>query len=195
MEAVTTPTGKHRPSGLVTGSLIATTFGTVFMLVNSGGLTAPWPLVIRVLGLIVAVTLIAGLVLVVRRTSSAPQAPVTAFVDRRYWLIVALEVGALFGGLAVVNGVLHRSAVSVAWVALVVGVHFFGLARIWRMPVYHWLGAAMTVLGLAGFLVYALGGPAAVVGRVAGVGSGAALYALVALTVSDALLGRPRLAS
>ncbi len=85
------------------------------------------------------------------------------FVDRRYWLVV-LEAGALFGGLAVVNGVLHRTAVSVAWVALVVGVHFFGLARIWRMPLYHWLGAAMTVLGLSGFLIYALGGTAATVG-------------------------------
>jgi hypothetical protein len=37
----------------------------------------------------------------------------------------------------VVNGVLHRTTVLVAWVALVVGVHLLGLARIWHMPVYH----------------------------------------------------------
>jgi hypothetical protein len=116
-------------------------------------------------------------VLVARSAPRATQDPVSSFVDRRYWIIVALEVGALFGGLFIINGVLHRKAVSVAWVALVVGVHFFGLARIWRMRLYHWLGAAMTILGLAGFLIYALGGTAATIGLVAGVGSGAALYA------------------
>jgi len=151
---------------------------------------APWPLVIRVAGLLVAALLVAGLVLVVRRGSSVAPAPVSGFVDQRYWLIVALEAGALFGGLAVLNGVLHGKAVSVAWVTLIVGVHFFGLARIWRMPLYHWLGAAMAILSLAGFLIYALGGSAAMVGLVAGVGSGAVLYAAVGVAVGDALLGR-----
>jgi hypothetical protein len=33
--------------------------------------------------------------------------------------------------------VLHRSAAAVAWVRVAVGVHFFGLGRIWRMPLYH----------------------------------------------------------
>ena len=190
MEPVTTPNGRQRPAGFLAGSMVAITFGTVFVLVNTAGLPAPWPTVIRVIGLLVAALLIVGLVLVVRKGSSVTRAPASGFVDRRYWLIVALEAGALFGGLAVVNGVLHRTAVSVAWVALVVGVHFFGLARIWHMPLYHWLGAAMTVLGLAGFLIYALGGSAAIVGLVAGVGSGTALYAAVGVAVGDALLGR-----
>ncbi len=172
------------------GSVVAIAFGTVFVLVNSGGLPAPWPLVIRVIGLLVAALLVGGLVLVVHGGSSAAPAPASGFVDRHYWLIVALEAGALFGGLAVVNGVLHRTAVSVAWVALVVGVHFFGLARIWHMPLYHWLAAAMTILGLAGLLIYALGGPAGMIGLVAGVGSGTALYAAVAVAVGDALLSR-----
>jgi hypothetical protein len=170
--------------------MVAITFATVFVLVNSAGLPAPWPLVIRAVGLLVAALLIVGLVLVVAKASPATQAPVSDFIDRRYWLIVALEVGALFGGLVVVNGVLHRTAVSVAWVALVVGVHFFGLAKIWHMPLYHLLGSAMTVLGLTGFLIYALGGSAAVVGLVAGVGSGTALYAAVGVAVGDALRGR-----
>ncbi len=51
------------------------------------------------------------------------------------------------------------------------------------MPLYHWLGAAMAILSLAGFLIYALGGSAAIVGLVAGVGSGAALYAAVGVAV------------
>jgi hypothetical protein len=175
--------------------VVAITFGTVFVLVNSAGLPAPWPLVIRVVGVLVAALLTVGLVLAVPKGSSVTRAPASGFVDRRYWLVVALEAGALFGGLAVVNGVLHRTAVSVAWVALVVGAHFFGLARIWHMPLYHWLGAAMTVLGLAGFLIYVLGGSAAIVGLVAGVGSGVALYAAVGVAVGDALLGRASVAT
>ena len=172
------------------GSLVAITFGTVFVLANSGGLARPWPLVVRVAGLSVAALLISGVVLVARGGSRATAAPAADFVDRRYWLIVTLEAAALFGGLAVINGVLHRSAVAVAWVALVVGVHFFGLAWIWHLPLYHRLGAAMTALSAAGFLIYALGGPAAMVGLVAGVGSGAALYAAVGVAVADALRDR-----
>jgi hypothetical protein len=194
LRRMTMEKSRKRPAGIVVGSMVAITFGTVFVLVNSAGLPAPWPLIIRTGGLVVAALLIVGLVLVVREAPPATRAPASGYMNRRYWLIVALEAGALFGGLAVVNGVLHRTAVSVAWVALVVGVHFFGLAWIWHMPLYHWLGAAMTVLGLAGFLIYALGGTAAIVGLVAGVGSGAALYATVGAALRDALRGRASVA-
>ena len=192
---MTTPQGKQQSAGFVVGSVVAVTFGTVFVLANSGGLPAPWPLVIRVIGLLVAALLVVGLVLAVRSGSSVPPASASSFLDHRYWLIVALEAGALFGGLAVINGVLHGKAVSVAWVALVVGVHFFGLARIWHMPPYYWLGAAMALLSLAGFLIYALGGSAAIVGLVAGVGSGTALYAAVGVAVGDALRARTPVAT
>jgi hypothetical protein len=195
VEPVMMPTGRQRSAGFVVGSVVAIAFGTVFVQVNCGGLPALSRLVIRVVGVLVAALLVVGLVLAVRGGSSVVPASGSGFVDRRYWLIVAFEAGALFGGLAVVNGVLHRTAVSVAWVALVVGVHFFGLARIWHMPLYDWLAAAMTSLGLAGFLIYALGGPAGMVGLVAGVGSGTALYAAVAVAVGNALLSRTPVAT
>jgi hypothetical protein len=175
--------------------MVAITFGTIFVVVNSGGLPAPWPVVVRGLGVLVAALLVVGLVLAVRRGSPATQGTASDFIDRRYWLIVTLEGAALFGGLAVINLVLHQTAVPVAWVALVVGVHFFGLAWIWHMPLYHWLGAVMTILGLAGFLIHALGGSAATVGLVAGVGSGLALYAVVAIAEADALLGETTVAT
>jgi hypothetical protein len=176
----------RRPSGLVVGSLIAISFGAVFVLVNSGGLADPWRLLIRTLGLLVAAALVGALVLVARRAPAVAQGPAAGFMDRRYWLIVVAEVVALFGGLAVVNNVLHRPAVAVAWVAVVVGVHFFGLGRVWRMPRFHWLGAVMTLLGVAGFLIDALGGTAATTALVAGVGSGLALYLTVALALRSA---------
>ncbi|MET7833686.1 hypothetical protein ABZS44_12725 [Micromonospora sediminicola] len=188
---MSTPGTRGRPSGLVIGSLVAISFGTVFVLVNSGGLAAPWPLVVRVTGLLVAALLLVGLFRVARRETPAPEREAAGFMDRRYWLVVALEAVALFGGLSVINNVLDRPEVAVAWVAVVVGVHFFGLAAVWRMPRYHWLGAVMTALGIAGFLVHAFGGSAATVALVAGVGCGAALFATVALALRDATTPRP----
>ncbi|WP_245716498.1 hypothetical protein [Micromonospora humi] len=168
------------------GSLVAISFGTVFIMVNSGGLPSPWPLVLRIAGLVVAALLLVGLFRVARQATPAAQGSEAAgFMDRRYWIVVALEAVALFGGLAVINNVLDRPAVAVAWVAVVVGVHFFGLAAVWKMPRYHWLGAVMTALGLAGFLTYALGGDAGAVGLISGVGCGAALFATVALALRD----------
>jgi hypothetical protein len=190
VSAMTDRGNRRRPAGMVVGSIVAITFGTVFVMVNSGGLAAPWSMLIRLVGVLVAAALVVGLVFVARSAPAATQAPASGFVDRRYWLIVLAEAVALFGGLAIINNVLHRSAVAVAWVALVVGVHFFGLARVWRMPHFSWLGAAITALGLAGFLIYALGGPATAVSLVAGVGSGAALYAAVAVALRDAVRGR-----
>ncbi|MBY8871295.1 hypothetical protein K7640_05485 [Micromonospora sp. PLK6-60] len=189
---MTAPGTRGRPSGLVVGSLVAISFGTVFILVNSGGLAAPWPLVLRVAGLLVAALLLVWLVRVARQAPPAgPAAEAAGFMDRRYWLVVALEAVALFGGLAVINGVLHRPAVAVAWVAVVVGVHFFGLAHIWRMPRYHWLGGVMTALGLAGFLAYALGATAPTIGLISGVGCGAALLTTVALALRATPTPRP----
>src|SRR5438046_1350548 len=108
---MTMPGNRRRPAGIVVGSMVAITFGTVFVLVNSAGLRDPWPLVFGAAGLLVAALLVAGLVLVARKAPRATQEPVSSFVDRRYW-IMALEAGALFGGLFIINGVLHRTAVS-----------------------------------------------------------------------------------
>jgi hypothetical protein len=174
---------------MVVGSVVAISFGTVFIIVNTGDLPGPWSVIIRVAGVLAAAALVVGLAFVTRSAAPVTQAPASGFVDRRYWLIVLAEAIALFGGLIVINGVLHRSAVAVAWVALVVGVHFFGLARVWHMPHFTGLGAAITLLGLAGFVIYALGGPAAAISLVAGVGSGAALYAAVAVALRDTVRG------
>jgi hypothetical protein len=53
-------------------------------------------------------------------------------------------------GLAVLNGPLDAPQAGVAWVSLVVGVHFFALAVAFAEPFFHRLGGAITVCGLAG---------------------------------------------
>ncbi|WP_433824662.1 hypothetical protein ACQP2E_21200 [Actinoplanes sp. CA-015351] len=179
-------TSHVRPTGLVTGCLVAISFGTVFIMVNSGGLASPWPLVIRLAGVIAAVALLVALFRTARTGVAATDPDVRGFTDRRYWLVVVIEVIALFGGLYVINSVLELPEVSIAWVATVVGVHFFALAWAWRMPMYHWLGAVMTLLGLSGFAAWALTESAAAVGLIAGVGSGVALLGTVVAALRQA---------
>ena len=186
------------------GSLVAIMFGTVFVMVNSAGLRAPAPLVIRLTGLLVVAALVGGLVLLARTVPVSPVSPVSSGptspepvsppFGRRYWCVVGVEAVALFGGVAVVTRVLHRPELSVAWVAVVVGLHFFGLAALWAMRHFSRLGAVVTVLGLSGFVVHALGGGPALVRLVAGVGSGAALYGAVGVALWGALRHRPAVA-
>jgi uncharacterized membrane protein len=67
---------------------------------------------------------------------------------------VAAVVG--LAGIAVVNGLLHTPRATVAWIALVVGLHFFGLAIARRRPALRWLGAAMAACGAAGFVCWGI---------------------------------------
>ncbi|MFI5910370.1 hypothetical protein [Dactylosporangium sp. NPDC051541] len=177
-------TAQRRLPGYVIGSIIATGFGTGFIAGNCGGLADPWPQILRVGAALAAVALIIATFRARSAAASAPAGgpePVSArqAMGRGYWIVVAVEAVALFGGLFVINGVLHRTEVSVAWVALIVGLHFYGLGYVWHAQMYHWLASVMTVLAIAGFIVYAAGGSGAAVGLVSGVGSGLALYGSV----------------
>ncbi|BCJ39027.1 hypothetical protein Athai_65300 [Actinocatenispora thailandica] len=179
-------TGTVRNPGQVVGSLVAIVFGVVFVVVNSGGLAAPWPVLVRIAGLAVAAVLLVALLAGRRRPAPADTDRAgggdgpggsTFFGYRRFWLIVAAEAVALFAGLYVINGVLGHPEVAVAWIAVVVGVHFFGLGWAFRLGRFHLLGAAMTALGVAGFVLDAAGAGAPVVSLVSGVLSGVALFA------------------
>ncbi|GIF13985.1 hypothetical protein [Actinoplanes teichomyceticus] len=178
----------ERPAGLAIGSMIALAFGTVFVVVNSGELPEPWPVSIRVAGVLVAVGLAAWL-LRVTRSGVATRQTGAGFGDRRYWYVVAAEVIVLFAGLNVITRVLHAPEAAVGWVAVVVGLHFNALAWAWRMPLFHRLGAVMTALGVAGFVAYALNASAATIGLIAGVGSGVALFVTVAVALRDVRRG------
>jgi hypothetical protein len=171
-------------TGRFIGSTIGLVFGLVFVLVNTGEL-APGPrLALRVAAVVVAVVLAVGTVRQLRRAGADGEAgPGRGGFDRRYAAVVAAEVVALAAGLAVINGVLEAPRFAVAWVAFVVGVHFFGLARIWRLPQFTGLGVAVTALGVAGAVAGLAGAGPAVIGVLSGVLSGVALFVWVGLAL------------
>lgn len=169
--------------GMVTGSMVGLVFGLVFIEVNGGGLQGSWPLVGRVAGVVVTAALAAGVFWVARNGNVQGDVPEGGFTGRRYWNIVGFEGLALFGGLVVINAALGEPKFAVPWIALVVAVHFVVLGQAWRIPLYRTLGYVQSLLGVAGFGLAATGATLNTVNVVAGVLSGVALFATVAVAV------------
>ncbi len=156
------------------GSLIAATFGLIYVLVNAGPLSAPWTLTLRVLA---AVAFVAVLVAtfhagVPSRDGGGQQ---RRLFGRGYWFVVAAEFVALYLGVRVLSGPLDTPQAGVAWVSLVVGVHFFALAVVFGQRFFHSLGGVITACGVIGLVLATTGGSEATISLVAGVLPGAVL--------------------
>lgn len=72
---------------------------------------------------------------------------------RSYWIIVGIEALALFGGTRVLSGLGHPE-LGVAWVAFVVGTHFYALGHVFRLDRFHILATVVTLCGIAGFIAF-----------------------------------------
>ncbi|MGH3924006.1 MAG: hypothetical protein ACRDTT_14245 [Pseudonocardiaceae bacterium] len=157
------------------GLVIGAVFGLIYVVVNAAALGAPVGPVLQVLGIAAFV----GLLVVLYRFPQDPADTPGGAVrfGRRYWSIVAAEVVAFVAGIAVLNGPLGLPRAVLPWVTFVVGVHFLGLARVWKAPSLSWLGAGMALCGATGLAAAALGAPTAAIATVAGVAPGALLLA------------------
>ncbi|MDN5757858.1 MAG: hypothetical protein L0H59_04910 [Tomitella sp.] len=172
--------------GQVIGSLIAAAFGLVYVVVNSWPLPSAVTWAVRVCAIVLFVaiaTLAVTASLLPSRAAPAAETaspsqldhaptdsahPRTVFT-RGYWLVVGAEVVALFGGLAVINNLLHAPHAGVAWVSVVVGVHFFALARVFRLGFFDLLGAMVAACGAVGLVLAAIDGSGGATAAVAGV--------------------------
>jgi hypothetical protein len=152
------------------GVLIGATFGLAFIVINAGTLPTGVAFTVRILGVAGYLGLIG---LMASSHASAPdpssdRSPPAMF-GRGYWMIVLAEVAAGMAGLIVINGLLDHPDAGVAWIALVVGLHFIGLAAIWHEPSVGWLGAAIALCGLAGLLLAAADASEATIATVGGI--------------------------
>ncbi|MDQ6873987.1 MAG: hypothetical protein M3042_02840 [Actinomycetota bacterium] len=151
------------------GARIGAAFGLVYVLVNTIGLPQPAAVILRALGIAAFV----GVIILARRTAlPADAGAARAGFGRGYWLVVAAEVVAGVAGAVVLLRVLKQPHALVAWISLVVGVHFFGLSVVWRAPFYRWLGAAITLCGVAGLVAAASSSSRVTIATIAGVGPG-----------------------
>lgn len=153
------------------GSMIAATFGLIYVLVNTGSLPSTWAVALRVLAVI---AFAAVLVAVLRAPRHHGPAGARVF-GRGYWLVVAAEVAALFLGVRILEGPLGLPSAGVAWVSLVVGVHFFALAVVFGARFFHLLGGMITACGALGLVLAATGAGTAAIALASGVVPGAIL--------------------
>ncbi len=173
------------------GALIGASFGLVFILINAGELPSGIATTVRVLGLVAFLGLL-GMLFAGGRPSgkTTPGPPDRPMFGRRFWLVVAVEVIVGWAGVLIINRVLDHPEAGVAWIALIVGLHFLALAVVWDQPSVRWLGMAITIAGAAGLLLAALGASDAVIATVAGIGAGTLLLGGSWWAVLDSLSTR-----
>ncbi|MER7770103.1 hypothetical protein [Kitasatospora sp. NPDC096140] len=184
--------------------LIGGGFGLAFVQMNAGTLPTALGAPLRVLAILAFVRIVfAGRAAVPTAAATATAITTDAATvgdggppsgtgfGRRYWYVVAAEGLALAVGLFVISNVLHTPRASVAWIAFVVGVHFFGLAAVWRRPALHVLAAGMAACGVVGLVLAACDAPVAVIAVVAGIAPGAMLLGSVLWSGRPRAIGTP----
>ncbi|MFE5559990.1 hypothetical protein [Streptomyces sp. NPDC056544] len=154
-------------------------FGLVFVLVHAGALPTAAALPVCALGTASFTWLFVAL----RRVRTPPAGGGGGAVPRRFgrsfFLVVAAEVAVAVAGFLVINLVFHAPRAAAPWLSLVVGLHFFGLAAIWRMPSLRLLAASTAACGAAGLVLAACGASLAVIATASGVAPGALLLGSV----------------
>jgi hypothetical protein len=155
------------------GLVIGAVFGLIYVVVNARALPSPVGLLLQVLGAVAFV----GVLVALRRartTETGDDAPRRGS-GQGYWLVVAAEVAAGAVGIVLLNGPFDLPQGVLPWVSFVVGVHFFGLAKIWGESSLGWLGAGIAVLGVLGLGLASAGASDATIASIAGVCPGVLL--------------------
>ncbi|MDT0304409.1 hypothetical protein [Streptomonospora wellingtoniae] len=177
------------------GILIGCVFGAVFVFVNAGAPMGPGLVVLARAAAVLALATAAVLAVLAARKAAgrAPDAPGAdsadgrpAMFNRRYAAVVAAEVALLFGGFPALRALGAPVEANVAWIAVIVGLHFVALAAVWRELSVLVPGAGLTVLGAAGFALVGLS-HTPLVPIVSGVLSGAVLLLSAARRPSGAV--------
>lgn len=174
--ARTAPASRGVAPGQRLGSLIGVIFGLIYVEVNAGALPGPWGTALRIAAGVAAAGL-AGLLALARGPRPPVQPGASGGFRGAYWLVVAGEAAAIPAGAALLNGPAGLPRAVVAWVSVVVGVHFLILARNWRLPQFRVLGAGIAGCGSAGLIAAAAGAAPAVIAGAGGVLPGVLLLA------------------
>ena len=150
--------------GAEIGSLIGGAFGLVFLIVNSAGFSTLGRILVLIVGsaafAVIVFFALRGLGRMKRAQAQAKDVHVRTAspFGRSYWIIVAVEALALFGGARLLSGMGHPE-LGVAWVAFVVGTHFYALGYVFKLGRFHVLATIVTLCGIAGFIVFFVGAP------------------------------------
>jgi hypothetical protein len=104
-----------------------------------------------------------------------------------YGLIVAIEGAAIFVG-GPILGHYHRPDLYGQWINAVVGLHFFPLGKLFKLPLYYWTGAAISSAAFGSLLI----SPGSLGSAVTAGGTGLALWITAVVILSRNLDGVSR---
>ncbi|WP_030415968.1 hypothetical protein [Streptomyces sp. NRRL S-1448] len=140
----------QRMSGVFIGAL----FGTVFVVANAHDPLSP---AVGVTLRVVAVLTFAGLLALAllagrrgRAVLDGDGAPRADWFRGKFGFVVAAEAVLLVGGRLALRAAGAPDETAVAWIALIVGLHFMALAAVWQRRSVAVPGTALTALGVAG---------------------------------------------
>lgn len=148
----------------------------------AGGAWMTWALTTaRVVALPVWTTLIlaAGFLLIscgycivkgtsLRKKHPFPRGP----LNRGFLVVLVLEAAGVFGAITAAQKMERFDALP-DWIGIVIGLHFFGIAKVFRLPVYYVTAVAITLWCVLSWILFH-GDPLSVA---AGAGVGAILWA------------------
>jgi hypothetical protein len=170
---------------MATGVAFYSFFGVGWLLAGVGHFGGAVTGVVGVLGLAVAL----GLVRAARKVGSTlgeeTDADLMASRRKRFGLVNAVQ-WVLIAVVGVGCGAGGVPVLIMPLVAVVVGVHFFPLARVFAEPRMIAPGALLTLVGVAGLTARAAGAPPGTVFTVVGVGCALTLWSTAAWTVAGA---------
>lgn len=170
------------------GALIGTAFGTMWFALGQPAVHGAARTAVLVGGALLFAASAAAVVrlfLLARSTPAtekgAPSAPGGG--GPKFLTVVLIEAAVLGAGNNYIRTSLHRPELMLTWSALVVGAHFFPMARSLRAPMLRWVGAAMlATVGLAALATLLPGATGDVWQSVPGIGCAAVLWAGAAYT-------------
>ncbi|MBA2955702.1 hypothetical protein GON03_15300 [Nocardioides sp. MAH-18] len=132
--------------GRAFGSSVGVVGGEVFVQLGAGGL--PGEAIIRTVGVVAGLAVLATIVRYARSDAEPPPPPSPAAV-RWYGVCVLAMVAAIPLGSAVLRAA-DRAELVPIWVVTVVGAHFAPFARLFGQPVFARLSGALVAVGLLG---------------------------------------------
>jgi hypothetical protein len=141
--------------GSTIGALVCGAFGTIWMLqaVFLGAITAPvWLTTIAILAAIFILSPLAQLHSLRHVPYASASGQKWSALSKAYWMIVVIEWVACTVAVNWLNYV-HRPDLWPQLIGLIVGLHFFPLAKIFKAPIYCWTAVFMTLGALTSFAI------------------------------------------
>jgi MFS family permease len=176
------PAGAHQ--GRAIGALVMTAFGAIWMISGATALSLLnweiWLIVAILTGLLCVAAL-----LELQAARRIPTTPATASQSksiqtrrRRFGIVLAFEWVPIFLVAFVLGRIGHPDFILPA-IAVIVGLHFIPLARLFNCPLYYWTGISFVLVAIGSFAI----DPLAIRQAITCLGCGLALWLTTAVLV------------